>query len=131
MSEGPSIPLRDYIDRGMADLTAYHNKDTGQIHAELDRRIVTVMRELDMRFAQVTDRISHLNELREAMRDQAASFVTAEVINTKFNEIEHRTERLEGAFERQRGRAAAYAAIAGLVGIVATVLTLFINHVRF
>jgi hypothetical protein len=100
---GEKVTLRDYVDRGLGDLARYHDAGITGLQGEIDRRLGEIQRETGYRLSE-----------NATARDALLA----------------RVERAEAALERQRGRAAAYAAVSVIAVTIVAVLTLVLNHVR-
>ena len=136
------MPLRDYVDRALADLARYHDATVTGIQAEIDRRIGEVQRETEGRFreqatgvaattAALDKRLDTMNEFREQVRDVTARKVDADLFEQTVTALRGRIDRAEAALERQRGRMGAYAATGTIIVVVVAVLTLVVGHVKF
>jgi Mg2+ and Co2+ transporter CorA len=110
-------PIRSqaYIDARVQDLVSRHETDLRNMQDEVDRRIQSVRREMDLRFE---DLISRMNRTEERSEE-------------KFDEIDVSLSAIEGIQNKQRGRMAAYATISGIILLVLAITTLFLDHVHF
>lgn len=138
---GEKVTLRDYVDRGLADLARYHDKTLGDVQAEIDRRFGEVQRETEGRFreqatatraatAALDKRLDSMNEFRNAIRDVTDRKVDADLYRAATDAILARLDRAESALDRQRGRMGAYVAVSAFLVTAVTVLTLVLNHIR-
>lgn len=138
---GDKVPLRDYVDRGLADLARYHDKTVGSIQEEIDRRLSEVQRETEGRFreqatavaaatAALDKRLDGMNEFREQIRDTTAHKIDGDLFRQVTDALMARVDVAEAALERQRGRMSAYATISAVLVTAVTVLTLVLNHIR-
>ena len=137
-----AVPLRDYIDRGMADLAKYHDATVSGIQAEIDRRLGEIQRETDLRLSQqaaavsaataaLDRRLDAMNEFREQIRDTTARKVDTDLYRQASEQIGARLENIESMLDRARGRMSAYAAVSAFLVTAVTVLTLVLNHIHF
>jgi septal ring factor EnvC (AmiA/AmiB activator) len=142
VSRRETVPLRDYIDRGLAELARYHDATVSGIQAEIDRRLGEVQRETEGRLreqatareqvaASLERRLDGMNEFREQVRDTTARKIDADLFRQTVGELMGRLERAEAALERQRGRMSAYVAGTSFLMLAIAILTLVINHYRF
>ena len=142
MARRDTVPLRDYVDRGLADLARYHDATVAAIQDEIDRRIGEVQRETESRFreqatalaassAALDRRLESMNEFREQVRDTTARKVNEDLFRQVTEALAARIDLTEATLERQRGRMSAYATISAVLITVVTVLTLILNQVRF
>ena len=109
------VSWRDYVDRGLGDLARYHDKNMADTREDFGRRLAAMTRETDQRFTQVT-----------ISADAAHASHDAQLAH-----MDERTKLLEAALEQSKGRQAAWNYFMALVIVGVTLLTLFINHVRF
>jgi hypothetical protein len=110
-----SITPKDYIDARFEDLLIKHQGDFKSVQDEVDRRIDSMRREIDLRFLEASNRLDRMEELRDS----------------KLKGIDGRLDGVEAIQDRQRGRIAAYATISGVLLIAVAVLTLVLDHVKF
>ena len=138
---GDKVPLRDYMDQGLADLARYHDATVDAIQSEIDRRLGEVQRETESRFreqgtalnaasAALDRRLEGMNEFREQIRDVTARKVDDSLVRQTTEALAARVDAAEAALERQRGRMSAYATISVILVTAVTVLTLVLNHIR-
>jgi hypothetical protein len=136
-----TVPLRDYIDRAVTDLTRYHDATVSSIQSELDRRLGEVQRETESRFreqaaavlaanAALDHRLDGMNEFRESIREVTSRKIDTDLFTETIDALRARVERAESALERQRGRMGAYAAVGTIAVIIIAIMTLVINHIR-
>lgn len=137
MGRDNRVTLRDYIERGLTDLARYHDRDTATLQAEIDRRLSEVQREIESRFretgAAAAAARSGLDRRIDALADRVDTIRDALAGKTsegRTGDLQSRLEKAEAALERQRGRLAAYAAIASFLTVAVAVITLVVNHVR-
>jgi hypothetical protein len=136
------VPLRDYVDRALADLTRYHDRDTASLQAEIDRRLGEAQRETESRFREqaaaalaatsaLDKRLDAMNEFRESIRDTTARKIDTDLYRQTVDSLTARMEAIEATQDRQRGRIAVYSAAGSILIVVVAILTLILNHVQF
>jgi predicted nucleic acid-binding protein len=86
--------------------------------ARQEERVVAAEKATQLAFAALEAWKVSANEWRAALSDQRADFVTRREIDV----LERRTNVLEIARGEQMGKAAAYASIAGFIGVVAAIV---------
>jgi predicted nucleic acid-binding protein len=86
--------------------------------ARQEERVVAAEKATQLAFAALEAWKVSANEWRAALSDQRADFVTRREVDV----LEKRTNVLEIARGEQMGKAAAYASIAGFIGVVAAIV---------
>lgn len=152
--ERGGVPLRDYIDQRCQLLQEEIDRRDEQRRREIDQRLTGTERAIDKAESEMNRRLESMNEFRDAMRDQAARMMTrdafdlaaasekdrAEAIHTaqaaRIDKLESadglagRIDKLESVVDRQRGKQAAYALIAAVVGALVPIIIIVIGHIR-
>ena len=112
---------------------AYHAREH-HIHAEAhDREHEFMLASLSKSDAVLEKRLEGMNEFREALKDQSASFLTREVYEVQHENLSTRLDRLAervGAAERWEsginGRTIGVSAAVGIAVIIFTIVLKFI-----
>lgn len=81
------VSLREYLEhsqKAQNDLVAQWQESHREIHTEAQRAVVAALEAINARLAL-------LNELKQAMADQASRFATAEIVST----IDDRVSKIE------------------------------------
>jgi O6-methylguanine-DNA--protein-cysteine methyltransferase len=86
--------------------------------ARQEERVIAAEKATQVAFAALEAWKVSANEWRQALNDQRADFVTRREIDV----TEKRVNVLEVARGEQMGKAAAYASIAGFIGVVAAIV---------
>lgn len=104
-ANGISVPVLHYVDRLM------------ELHVEAeDKRFGEHARAIDIASAALGKRLDSMNEIKEAMKDQQASFATREEIKPLADDLKF----LKSAYDKASGRAS----IATLISVVSVIVSI-------
>lgn len=109
-ANGISVPVLHYIDR----LMELHN-------AAEDKRFMEHARAIDIASDALGKRLDGMNEIKEAMKDQQASFITRVELKSLLDEV----KVLRSANDRAAGRASVATLISVISVLVSIALAIF------
>lgn len=114
MTQEEMISLRDFLEQRITALEQLLDDRIGALREE--RKIVTSSQQMALEKAQVSTqeavhqvaltmnhRLEGMNEFRQQLSDQTATFVTREVLDTRLTEVDKRIGSIESALAEQRG----------------------------
>lgn len=111
-----NVALKEYIEKliaAQADLT--------------NERFQAAQKAIEKSEAAYQARFESVNEFRQTLTDQTASFVTREAVDLKIEPIYRRLEKLENDFSRLEGRMVGYSAGFGVVVLIISVVIQLVN----
>lgn len=117
-SSSEAVSLRELIERELA-----HLKEQTSLHFQ-------VLEAAHEKSGEVlNERLSRMNEFREAMKDQAATFVTKTELNLRLESIENELQRARNHRSEAKGMASATmiygSGLTALVAIALSILAMF------
>jgi len=116
MFGGYNVGLRHYVDELHRILEREIDTRAALIEAEIDRRANAIQREAEQAAADLNQRLAVMNEFRAATRGDLET-------------VSARIDKIEKTLDTQRGRQYAYAAIAGILGVLLTIAILIAGHI--
>ena len=135
------VPIGRYVDERFRSAEREMAFRWQVTEDEIDRRIRAVQDTATATARALESRLDGMNEFRSAMADQFARAVTREMfdaatesqtarVNALIGANSDRLDRAEAILDRQRGRQAAYAAIAAIAGVLLTIAIIAAGHIH-
>jgi hypothetical protein len=108
------VPLRDYLEASIQNLERY-----------VESRLVSSDKAVTIALQTLNERLAGMNEFRDALKDQVATFANKGEVAASKAEVERRLSVIENARSRDDGKAAVYGGIAGLVSSILGAIVVF------
>ena len=119
MTTNEVISLREYIELKIVDL-----------EKRLDERTELLVKQNDRDKEILNQRLGTMNEIRQQLNEQAATFATRELMEEKYNSNHARIEKMEKDGARRDGQIQMNRTIIAVMGAIALVVQLALEFLR-
>lgn len=119
------VSLKEYVESQIKWLTEYHDSQVKWVDKHFELHVQSIQRATILALEQLNDRLARMNEFRDTLKDQTATFATR-------TEMDLRLRNLEISKAALDAKLLLIAALVSLVGSVAaaTVVAFILQHLK-
>ena len=119
------VSLRDYVDQSVVETRKYFERRNDELGRFFESRIESLERATRTASDQMDKRLEGMNEFRETLREQAATFVTRTELEARKEMVDRELKALEKYKNQMEGKASQLQANISLAfSLVALVLAI-------